>query len=207
MGSHEYVLTTKNLMIALRRIITHFISSMTFWMRLPVMNYIVLGMAIMVITRSKLQRKTSWKEHSPLHGVHLPIWWCLLGCVLPMELFKGSWTRCWNHTLDFLFKCPWMTFECMGVGDAYSQFEMIVLLIGDGECLFESWKMSFRMHGRNPTWPHCFTRWDSHRLHQDWKGELFSISQVKETIASIFGASGLLRKVHQGVCNLGISPH
>lgn len=116
MGSHEYVLTTKKLMIALRRIITHFISSMTFWMKLPVTNYIVLGMAIMVITRSKLQRKTSWKQHSPLHGVHLPIWWCLLGYVMPMELFKGSWTRCWNHTLDFLFKCSWMTFECMGVG-------------------------------------------------------------------------------------------
>jgi len=59
LGSHEYVLTTKNLMIALRRITTHFLSSMTFWMRLSVMNYTILGMAIMVIARSKLQRKTS----------------------------------------------------------------------------------------------------------------------------------------------------
>jgi hypothetical protein len=93
------------------------------------------------------------------------------------------------------------------LGDAYLQFEMTVLPVGDGECFFESWKMSFRMHGKNPTWPHCFTRWDSHRLHQDWKGEIFSFSQNKEIIASIFGASGLLPKVHQGVCNLGISPH
>ncbi len=93
------------------------------------------------------------------------------------------------------------------LGDEYSQFEMNVRPIGDGECFFEFWKMSFRMHGRNLTWPHCFTRWDLHRLRKDWKGETFSFSQDKKTIASIFGAGGLLLKVHQGVCNPGISPH
>jgi hypothetical protein len=38
------------------------------------------------------------------------------------------------------------------------------------------------------------------------KVNFFPFSQDKETIANIFGASGLLPKVHQGVCNLGISP-
>jgi hypothetical protein len=58
-GNDEYVSTTQNLMIAPRRIITHFLSLMTFWMKSSIMNYKVLGMVIMVITKSKLQRKTS----------------------------------------------------------------------------------------------------------------------------------------------------
>jgi uncharacterized protein YcgL (UPF0745 family) len=33
MGSYEYVSTTENLMIAPRRITTHFLSSMKFWMK------------------------------------------------------------------------------------------------------------------------------------------------------------------------------
>jgi len=59
MGSYDYAWIIENLMITPRRIITHFFSLMTFWMKSPVVNYTVLGMAIMVITKSKLRRKTS----------------------------------------------------------------------------------------------------------------------------------------------------
>ncbi len=71
MGSYKYVWTTENLIFTSTNITTHFLSLMTFWMKSLTMNYIALGMAIMVITKSRSWRKTSWKKHSPFHGVHL----------------------------------------------------------------------------------------------------------------------------------------
>ncbi len=50
---------TRNLMIAPTNMIAHFLLLMTFWMKSLAMNYIVLAMAIVVITISRSQRKIS----------------------------------------------------------------------------------------------------------------------------------------------------
>jgi hypothetical protein len=108
---------------------------------LAIMSCIGLGMVIVAITKLSLQRKTSWRWLLSFHGVCLHIGWCHLGCVMPLEPSKGSWTNVWNLTLGYLFKCFWMKFVCMGA--KWFIFTMIFQLISDGKCFFNLEKLSF----------------------------------------------------------------